>query len=326
MDLSCIGCNNRTGPFLPQGSQKPTPTAKANARSRRFSGEPIPASQNGSEALKKIVLKACAYDPKDRFSSAAEMKEKLEILLYGGVPQDADEATVVGVPRTDGQNMPEERTVGNEVNEKTVYSTPAPSQKEEKILKKKSKVPIWIGGGVAALLAICLIIGGLAQRPKAEKAMEESIPEASEAMVQETVVAETTEPVEDLSPEIQLWIPQQPNHKTIDIGSSHSVGLRQDGTVIAEGNTGLSILNGIEQWQDITAIAAGDDYTVGLKSDGTVVAAGRNGNRECDVDGWSDIIAIDAGYNHTVGLKADGTVVSAGIEPVGNAMWTTGKI
>ena len=69
--------NNRTAPFLPQSSKRPTPSAKAAARDRRFSGERIPAPKNGSEELQKIVLKACAFDPKDRYQSAREMREAL---------------------------------------------------------------------------------------------------------------------------------------------------------------------------------------------------------------------------------------------------------
>ena len=53
-------------------------------------------------------------------------------------------------------------------------------------------------------------------------------------------------------------------------------------------------------------------HTVGLKSDGTVVATGDNYVGECDVSGWYDIVAVSAGDCHTVGLKSDGTVVAAG--------------
>ena len=88
-------------------------------------------------------------------------------------------------------------------------------------------------------------------------------------------------------------------------GSSHTVGLKADGTVVA-------VSDKVSGWTDIIAISAGGDYTVGLKADGTVVAVGDNVWRQCDVSGWSDIVAISAGGSHTVGLKADGTVVAVG--------------
>ena len=76
--------NERTIPFLPIGA-RPTPSIKAMARERRFSGEALPAPKNGSDALKAIVLKACAFDPKERYTSAAEMREDLRKLDTGAV-------------------------------------------------------------------------------------------------------------------------------------------------------------------------------------------------------------------------------------------------
>ena len=56
-------------------------------------------------------------------------------------------------------------------------------------------------------------------------------------------------------------------------------------------------------FNDITEISAGSSNTVGLKKDGTVVALGWNGNGQCDVSDWTDIISVSAGEHHTVGLK-----------------------
>lgn len=67
--------NERKGPFLDAG--KPTLTEKMVARSRRFSGEPIPAPKNGSAALKAVVLKACEFESQNRFLTAKEMYDAL---------------------------------------------------------------------------------------------------------------------------------------------------------------------------------------------------------------------------------------------------------
>ena len=61
-------------PLPPQGIRMPD---REEALKRRCSGEQIPAPVNGSKALQEIVLKACAYDPKDRYSSATEMLNDL---------------------------------------------------------------------------------------------------------------------------------------------------------------------------------------------------------------------------------------------------------
>jgi len=75
--------NERTGPFLPLGGKKPTPSMKQAAWDRRFRGEQIPVPKNGSEELKAIILKACAYDPKKRYQSAKDMRFALEALKAG---------------------------------------------------------------------------------------------------------------------------------------------------------------------------------------------------------------------------------------------------
>jgi len=93
--------------------------------------------------------------------------------------------------------------------------------------------------------------------------------------------------------------------------TSHTVGLKADGTVVAVGNNDYGQCN-VSGWGDIVAIATGSGHTVGLKTDGTVVAVGENLYGQCNVSSWGDIVAIATGYYHTVGLKADGTVVAVG--------------
>ncbi len=94
-------------------------------------------------------------------------------------------------------------------------------------------------------------------------------------------------------------------------GLYHSVGLNDDGTVVAAGNNGYGKL-AVSEWQDIEAVATGSNHTVGLKTDGTVVAVGSNSNGQLEVSGWYDIVAIAAGGDQTVGLKSDGTIVAVG--------------
>ncbi|MBI4824434.1 MAG: hypothetical protein HY805_09455 [Nitrospirae bacterium] len=57
-------------------------------------------------------------------------------------------------------------------------------------------------------------------------------------------------------------------------------------------------------------IAAGHNHTVGLKEDGTVVAVGASYYGQLNVSGWTNIKAVAAGEALTVGLKKDGTVVA----------------
>ncbi|MBR4720709.1 MAG: TIR domain-containing protein [Clostridia bacterium] len=94
---------------------------------------------------------------------------------------------------------------------------------------------------------------------------------------------------------------------TISAGSTYTVGLKSNGTVVAVGSADKYDVLG---WRDIVAISAGRGHIVGLKSDGTVVATGDNNHGECDVSSWHDIVAISTELWHTVGLKSDGTVIA----------------
>jgi len=99
--------------------------------------------------------------------------------------------------------------------------------------------------------------------------------------------------------------------ETISAGFDHTVGIKEDGTVVAIGSNEYGQCD-VSSWTDIVAVSAGNYYTVGLKANGTVVAVGSNKSGKCDVSDWHDIVAVSAGLRHTVGLKADGTVVAAG--------------
>ena len=72
--------NERRTPFLPLPPSTPTSTEEDKARAKRFSGESIPAPAHGSKELKRIVLKACAFDQKDRYQNAEEMLQDLKLL------------------------------------------------------------------------------------------------------------------------------------------------------------------------------------------------------------------------------------------------------
>ena len=78
--------NDRRTPFSPK---KATATEEDLARKRRFDGEQIPPPAHGSKQLQAIVLKACAYDPKQRYSSAAEMLNALRALKDSSDPAPA---------------------------------------------------------------------------------------------------------------------------------------------------------------------------------------------------------------------------------------------
>lgn len=72
---------NRT-PFLPAYPAPITHSDREAAIKKRISGAPIPKPTNADGRLAEIVLKACSYDPKERYFSPMEMREELEAILY----------------------------------------------------------------------------------------------------------------------------------------------------------------------------------------------------------------------------------------------------
>ena len=111
---------------------------------------------------------------------------------------------------------------------------------------------------------------------------------------------------------------------SIAAGDGHTVGLRNDGTLVATGNNKDDACN-VSYWKNIVSIAAGDFHTVGLRSDGSVVAVGYDAFGQCDTGTWKDIVGIAAGSYHTVGLRRDGSVVAVGDNEFGQCNVSTWK-
>ena len=83
--------NKRRRPFLPV-DRPPTASEDEQARIKRLRGDPLPAPVCGSEGLKRIVLKACAYHPKDRYASPEEMLMELQAVESGAYQGNASAA------------------------------------------------------------------------------------------------------------------------------------------------------------------------------------------------------------------------------------------
>ncbi len=74
--------NENRSPFLPAYPATITHSDRERALRSRMGGEAIPAPKNADGRLAEIVLKACAYNPKDRYSSPVQMRQELEAILY----------------------------------------------------------------------------------------------------------------------------------------------------------------------------------------------------------------------------------------------------
>ena len=139
--------NERRMPFLPLPPVPVKAGMDDESRKRRFSGETLPAPKNGSGELKRIVLKACAFDPKDRYQTALEMQEDLERLSGRSVPEPdpapevvKPEPEVTKPARKEAEPVTETAVENKKEPEETV--TPVTVEQKREAVRKDDPVPV----------------------------------------------------------------------------------------------------------------------------------------------------------------------------------------
>ncbi len=91
--------------------------------------------------------------------------------------------------------------------------------------------------------------------------------------------------------------------------STHIIGLKSDGTVVASGTNDYGQCN-VADWEDVVQIDCSPTYTAAVKSDGTMLFTGENNYMNDDVTKWSNVKKIIAGEYHIVALLNDGTMLT----------------
>ena len=74
--------NRNRIPFLPPAPDPITFQSKESALAKRMGGEAFPRPFHAEGRLAEIILKACAFNPKERYSNPAQMCQELEAILY----------------------------------------------------------------------------------------------------------------------------------------------------------------------------------------------------------------------------------------------------
>ena len=80
--------NHNRLPFLNLEKQLITYRDKENALTRRMSGETPPSPVDAGEAFGSVILKACAYDAKERYQTPDKFREALEEIRYGAANRE----------------------------------------------------------------------------------------------------------------------------------------------------------------------------------------------------------------------------------------------
>ena len=106
-------------------------------------------------------------------------------------------------------------------------------------------------------------------------------------------------------------VPGLSNLVAIAGGGSHSLGLRNDGTVVAWGYNASGQTNVPAGLSNVVQVAGGGSFSWGLRDDGSAVGWGDHSQNEIpgQLNGVSDVVA---GAYHTLALLTNGTVVGYG--------------
>lgn len=70
--------NDDRSPFMPAYPEPLKYSDKEKANIERFKGKEFPKPRHASEELSKVILKACAFEPKERYQNPLEMRKALE--------------------------------------------------------------------------------------------------------------------------------------------------------------------------------------------------------------------------------------------------------
>ena len=345
--------NNRT-PFLKLDT---VPTYKEKEKSiiRRINGEELPVPANADEYLAKIILKACAYKPEDRYSSPTEMREDLEAIAENyakssaGEPcsDEADEDKTFGVF---GVDFTEQKTVEEKPAAESGILTIAehePSQAETIPVDYDKTASIFAPQDTVAQTNEYEFEPTKANEPCDRKTvMEEGIPHTSKKTLNKWLLAATAV----FAAIIVCVLLQKGNSQFTEtngienLQSEDSNDLQAEQYMLAkqlekEGKTAEAAIAygklgnykdshdiAVRLWGYVTNqqyISASGLNTVGLQTSNKVIAVGENYDSICEVGEWQDVVAICAGgWQHCVGLKIDGTVVQTGFCDGDVSSWT----
>lgn len=156
--------NNDLLPFIENRDQLMNPYAKSEALERRRSGEIMKPPCEASPAMANLVLRACSYNPENRFASASELKTALisvQNATYKIPSFDPDATTSV---KHKSQNLDSTTSSRQKVQDfdATTSVRHAPQSQINNTAntfaaKKKSKTPVIIA---SILAAVVIIVGG----------------------------------------------------------------------------------------------------------------------------------------------------------------------
>ena len=201
--------NERRMPFLPLPPERLRAGMDEAARNRRLAGEAFGPPAHGSDQLKQIVMKACAYDPAERYRTAQEMLDDLNLLqsdhtmgIFGGYRMYTNKGVYA---RQEEPTDPRPDLSGGTGDQPQSQSDPVEPEngisKDQK-KKKKGLLGLIIGGVLAVIILVILLLlrscdTKLTERPRDDGDSETTVatePEYEMSISQEelNLVVDTT--------------------------------------------------------------------------------------------------------------------------------------
>ena len=155
--------NNNRAPFLPSDGVASSAQRTA-AMLDRMNNKTLPRPTRASAALSEIIKKACAFYPRNRYDSAAEMREDLYLLLEKKPALQVDRGAILdlstktGTVRLDvsvnvngtGEHRSSHKAVA-EARSDNSANRREPSRKDGSVRRKKSNKAVPIAVGIAAV-------------------------------------------------------------------------------------------------------------------------------------------------------------------------------
>ena len=217
--------NHNRLPFISLEKQLITYRDKENALNKRMAGEQLPKPAEASDALARVILKACAYDRKERYANAEEFRKALEAVKTQ--PQSvtpakkktsniSEQKEMHDQPqkKVQARKKPESETEGTVVVRQTERSKEQPRKKavvaksERNVVLSKSKQQPVTGrkkkrrrrfdplvvAVIAMFIAVCVIIGVFvwmlranAELQRLKQSVTETVQTAESKQLQETL-------------------------------------------------------------------------------------------------------------------------------------------
>ena len=346
--------NKQHGPFLPVSDISPTESMRVEAGMRRFSGTILPLPANGSERLQRIVLKACAYSPQDRYVSAEEMLEDLRQLRHTiSCVEDWHGAQTVILPYVNESFSKTLVMAQTQTDELLRRFNDAPDwKKNEKDSKNQWYLIFLVGIAVILILLAVYLLFSSEVDQQADKQMSDTKTATASIQASETEPKENPEdvayrqateycavaaPIDVITYLSEIIANGTADKRYNALLSEAKLQLKQDTLTSAkeylENKKFVQALGAIQKVQptfqceefdemvreihrvsSTHRIAAGRRYTGIINASGTVSLSGKSEKTPCYTTTWSDIVSIAIGDFHVLGLTASGTVVGTGPE------------